>query len=83
MAQEVYSALAALRAQGVAVLIVEQNAKSLLGLSDDAIVVELGRTRHSDRAAALLADPRIGQLFLGGAMGATPPPPSGMAWMQK
>lgn len=73
MVQEVFAALAELRAKGVTVLMIEQNAKSALGLSDQAIVLELGRTRHQDSAAAILADPRIGQLFLGGAMGPTPP----------
>lgn len=73
MVQEVFAVLAELRAKGVTVLMIEQNAKSALGLSDQAIVLELGRTRHQDSAAAILGDPRIGQLFLGSAMGATPP----------
>lgn len=73
MVQEVFAVLAELRAKGVTVLMIEQNAKSALGLSDQAIVLELGRTRHQDSAAAILADPRIGQLFLGGAMGQTAP----------
>ncbi len=47
---------------------VEQNAKSALEISDDGIVLELGRTRMQAPAADLLADPRVGQLFLGGAM---------------
>ena len=45
---------------------VEQNAKAALAMSDMGIVLELGQTRMHDRAAALLADPRVGQLFLGG-----------------
>jgi branched-chain amino acid transport system ATP-binding protein len=73
MVQEVFAVLGELRAKGVTILMIEQNAKSALGLSDQAIVLELGRTRHQDSAAAILADPRIGQLFLGGAMGPTPP----------
>ncbi|MET0446165.1 MAG: ABC transporter ATP-binding protein, partial [Pseudorhodoplanes sp.] len=32
------------------------------------IVLELGQTRLMDRADKVLNDPRIGQLFLGGAM---------------
>jgi branched-chain amino acid transport system ATP-binding protein len=35
-------------------------------MSDYGIVLELGQTRIVDRADAILADPRIGQLFLGG-----------------
>ncbi|MCC7048700.1 MAG: ATP-binding cassette domain-containing protein [Alphaproteobacteria bacterium] len=82
-AKDVLAALTGLRGRGVTVLVAEQNAKSLLGVSDDAIVVELGRVRHSDRAASLMVDPRIGQLFLGGAMGATAPLASSEGWIEK
>jgi branched-chain amino acid transport system ATP-binding protein len=83
LVQAIFTVLTELRGKGVTVLMIEQNAKSALGLSDYAIVLELGRTRHQDRAAAVLADPRIGQLFLGGAMGSTSPPPSTLSWMQQ
>jgi branched-chain amino acid transport system ATP-binding protein len=46
---------------------VEQNAKAALAMSDYGIVLELGQRRMHDRADALLADPRVGQLFLGGS----------------
>ena len=49
-------------------LMVEQNAKRALEISDFGIVLELGRTRMQGAAAEILADPRVGQLFLGGAM---------------
>ena len=68
MVDETFHILRGLRAKGVTVLMIEQNAKSALQLSDYGIVLELGRTRIEDRAAAILADPRLGQLFLGGAM---------------
>jgi branched-chain amino acid transport system ATP-binding protein len=35
-------------------------------MSDYGLVLELGQTRMYDKAATLLADPRVGQLFLGG-----------------
>jgi branched-chain amino acid transport system ATP-binding protein len=69
MVQEAFGILQGLRAKGVSILMVEQNARSALQISDDGIVLELGRTRMSNRAAALLADPQVGQLFLGGAIG--------------
>jgi branched-chain amino acid transport system ATP-binding protein len=47
---------------------IEQNAKQALTHSDHGIVLEQGRTRLQDRADAILADPRIGQLFLGGGL---------------
>ena len=68
MVRETFGILTELRAKGVSILMVEQNAKSALQLSDFGIVLELGRTRVEDRAAALLADRRIGQLFLGAGM---------------
>jgi branched-chain amino acid transport system ATP-binding protein len=70
MVQETFRILTGLRARGVSILMVEQNAKSALELSDFGIVLELGQTRIEDKASAILADPRIGQLFLGGSMAA-------------
>lgn len=66
LVQEVFQTLIRLRDQGVTILMVEQNAKAALALSDYGLVLELGQTRMHDRADALLADPRVGQLFLGG-----------------
>jgi branched-chain amino acid transport system ATP-binding protein len=47
---------------------VEQNARSALEISDEGLVLELGQTRMQGPAPTILADPRVGQLFLGGAM---------------
>ena len=63
---EVFATLTRLRDQGVTILMVEQNAKAALAMSDFGLVLELGQTRMHDRADVLLADPRVGQLFLGG-----------------
>lgn len=68
LVQEVFRTLQRLRDSGVTVLMVEQNAKSALAISDDGIVLELGQTRMHDKAAKLLNDPTVGQLFLGGHM---------------
>lgn len=68
MVQEVFSIIKELRAKGVSVLMIEQNARSALEISDDGLVLELGRTRMQDRAQTLLNDPRVGQLFLGGVI---------------
>ena len=68
MVQETFDILKDLRSKGVTILMVEQNAKSALQISDDGLVLELGRTRMAERAETLLNDPRVGQLFLGGAM---------------
>jgi branched-chain amino acid transport system ATP-binding protein len=68
MVQETFGILKDLRSRGVTVLMVEQNAKSALEISDDGLVLELGRTRVSGSARSLLDDPRVGQLFLGGTI---------------
>jgi branched-chain amino acid transport system ATP-binding protein len=66
LVQEVFRTLQNLRDQGVTILMVEQNAKSALAMSDYGLVLELGQTRMHDKADVLLADPRVGHLFLGG-----------------
>ena len=66
LVQEVFQTLIRLRDQGVTILMVEQNAKAALAMSDYGLVLELGQTRMFDKADKLLADPRVGQLFLGG-----------------
>jgi branched-chain amino acid transport system ATP-binding protein len=72
MVREIFDILRELRGRGVSILMVEQNARSALELSDFGIVLELGRTRMAGPAGQILADPRIGQLFLGGAMAGEP-----------
>jgi branched-chain amino acid transport system ATP-binding protein len=68
MVQETFAILLEQRAKGVSTLMIEQNARSALEMSDYGIVLELGQTRIVDRAAAILTDPRIAQLFLGGSI---------------
>ena len=68
LVDELFALLKDMRARGITVLMIEQNAKRALENSDDGIVLELGRMRIADRAENILADPRIGQLFLGGGL---------------
>jgi len=68
MVQQTFNILKDLRDRGVSILMIEQNARSALEISDYGIVLELGQTRLVDTAERVLNDPRIGQLFLGGAM---------------
>jgi len=70
LAQETFAILKELRARGVTVLMVEQNARAALTISDFGIVLELGQTRIVDAAGKILNDPRIGKLFLGGGLAA-------------
>jgi branched-chain amino acid transport system ATP-binding protein len=72
LVEELFGLLRDMRASGITVLMIEQNAKRALENSDFGVVLELGRTRIQDRAESILADPRIAQLFLGGGLEAAP-----------
>jgi branched-chain amino acid transport system ATP-binding protein len=65
--QDVFRLLRKLADQGTTVLMVEQNVKSALKISDDAIALESGRLVLHKDADELLNDPNIERLFLGGA----------------
>jgi len=66
--QEVFAMLKLLRDNGVTILLIEQNAKQALQISNYGLVLEQGQTRIEDTASNILADPRIAQLFLGGGL---------------
>ena len=63
-----FAILKELRHKGITILLIEQNARQALQISDDGLVLEQGRTRIEDTAQRILADPRIAQLFLGGGL---------------
>jgi branched-chain amino acid transport system ATP-binding protein len=69
--KDVFKLLRALVEQGTTVLMVEQNVKSALQISDDAVALESGRCVLHKPASELLADPNIERLFLGGHVAAT------------
>ena len=76
--EEVFGRLRELAAAGIAVLMVEQNARAALRVSDRGYVMAEGRTRFTGPAGALLDEPRVAEAFLGGrsatgsALGRTP-----------
>ena len=72
LVQDVFRLLRKLADQGTTVLMVEQNVKSALKISDDAIALESGRLVLHKPASELLVDPNIERLFLGGAGVADP-----------
>ncbi len=51
---------------GIAILMVEQNAKQALSIADKGFVLVQGRNRYTDTGAALLADKDVRKAFLGG-----------------
>jgi branched-chain amino acid transport system ATP-binding protein len=62
---DVFKLLRKLADQGTTVLMVEQNVKSALMISDEAIALESGRRVLQTSASELLNDPNIERLFLG------------------
>jgi branched-chain amino acid transport system ATP-binding protein len=68
LVQEVFAILGELRAKGVTILLIEQNARQALQISDYGLVLEQGQARIEGTAASILADRRIAQLFLGGGL---------------
>ena len=51
---------------GIAILMVEQNAKQALHIADKGFVLVQGRNRYTDTGQALLADSDVRKAFLGG-----------------
>ena len=66
--KDVFTLLRRLVSEGTTVLMVEQNVKNALKVSDEAIALESGRLVLHKPAGELLADPQIERLFLGGAV---------------
>jgi branched-chain amino acid transport system ATP-binding protein len=64
---EMFALVRGLAASGIAVLMVEQNARAALAQSDRGYVLAEGRTRSGGAARDLLDDPRISESFLGRA----------------
>jgi branched-chain amino acid transport system ATP-binding protein len=74
LVQQVFGLLQGLRDRGTSVLMIEQNAKSALEVSDYGLVLQQGRLALSGTASEVLNHPEIGRLFLGGAMRSTSSP---------
>jgi branched-chain amino acid transport system ATP-binding protein len=64
--EEVFEALSRLGAGGLAVLLVEQNARASLEIAARAYVLERGSVRLSGSASDLLHDERVASTYLGG-----------------
>jgi ABC-type branched-subunit amino acid transport system ATPase component len=62
----IFAKVREIAAGGIAVLMVEQNARPALAIADRGVVLAMGRNRAADAGPALAANPEIGRLFLGG-----------------
>ena len=65
MQEQVFEFIAAIRSQGVAVLIVEQNARRCLEICDRGYVLDQGRNAYTGTGVQLLNDERVEHLYLG------------------
>jgi ABC-type branched-subunit amino acid transport system ATPase component len=52
--------------EGVTIVMVEQNARRALEMSDRGYVLDLGQDRFEGPGPELLADPKVAELYLGG-----------------
>jgi branched-chain amino acid transport system ATP-binding protein len=63
---ELFDRILEVRETGVAILMVEQNARQALNIADKGFVLVIGENRHTDTGQALLDDPEVRRSFLGG-----------------
>lgn len=63
--REILQVIVRLRETGVSILLVEQNARAALQVSDDAYVLETGSVILSGRSVELARDPRVVESYLG------------------
>jgi branched-chain amino acid transport system ATP-binding protein len=63
---ELFDRILEVRETGVAILMVEQNARQALNIADKGFVLVIGENRHTDTGQALLEDPEVRRSFLGG-----------------
>jgi branched-chain amino acid transport system ATP-binding protein len=65
MVQKVFETVLAIASEGVTILLIEQNAKLALEVSDRGYVMESGEVTLSGDAKALLSDPKVREAYLG------------------
>ena len=64
--EEIFAIIAALKADGTTILLVEQNASAALDVADQAYVLETGRIVLSGPATQVAQDPAVAAAYLGG-----------------
>jgi ABC-type branched-subunit amino acid transport system ATPase component len=67
----VFEKLVEINGLGIAILMVEQNARRALAISHRGLVLDLGRNAHEGSGSELLHDPRVVELYLGGVSSTT------------
>ena len=67
--REILNIIASLRASGVAVLLIEQNARAALQIADYGYVLEMGEVATEGASDVLSRDPRVAATYLGQSVG--------------
>jgi branched-chain amino acid transport system ATP-binding protein len=62
---KIFEVIASLSARGIAVVLVEQNARAALRLASRGYVLETGRITLTGNGPELAADPRVRDAYLG------------------
>lgn len=65
LVSNVFAQIKQINQEGVAIVLVEQNARKALEMSDRGYVLENGRDRFSGPGLELLHDPKVAELYLG------------------
>ncbi|MGX1307531.1 branched-chain amino acid transport system ATP-binding protein [Amorphus suaedae] len=65
--RDILQTVSRLRDTGVSILLVEQNARAALAVADTAYVMELGTITLSGPAREIAANPKVSEIYLGGA----------------
>ncbi|HIK35864.1 MULTISPECIES: ABC transporter ATP-binding protein [unclassified Thermosynechococcus] len=65
LVNDVFAKIKEINAQGTAIVLVEQNARKALAMSDRGYVLEMGKDRYEGLGSELLNDPKVGELYLG------------------
>ncbi len=69
LVQQVFQAVEAIHREGATILLVEQNARLALSITDHAYVLERGKVVFEGPSRELAADPRVRAAYLGGDAG--------------
>lgn len=62
----VFDKIREIREHGTSIVLVEQRARRALALADRGYILDMGKNKYEDRGEALLRNPEIGRLYLGG-----------------
>jgi branched-chain amino acid transport system ATP-binding protein len=65
VSRQIFDSIAQLRAAGIVIIVVEQNARMGLQFAEWGCVLDLGKALFEGPSATILSDPRIEEAYLG------------------